>query len=147
MFFLPKCYKRLKQESSLLRNSGWCEENLKKKTDSFLPIYKRKKEKKLFFSSLSLTSFHQTHLKPPNISCSWKHWLIKSILKKIYTASHEELKISISEKKLWKIKNNYPISWIEVGCSLGPSGTCRGSSRNRKFYAENLKSACLELWP
>ena len=81
MFFLPKCYKRLKQESSLLRNSGWCEENLKK-TDSFLPIYKRKKEKKLFlnsfenlqfFSSLSLTSFYQPHLKPPNISCSWKH--------------------------------------------------------------------------
>ena len=71
MFFLPKCYKRLKQESSLLKNSGWCEENFKKKTDSFLPIYKRKKEKKLFlnsfenlqfFSSLSLTSFHQPHL-------------------------------------------------------------------------------------
>ena len=66
MFFLPKCYKRLEQESSLLRNSGWCEENFKK-TDSFLPIYKRKKGKKLFlnsfenlqfFSSLSLTSFN-----------------------------------------------------------------------------------------
>ena len=42
MFFLPKFYKRLEQESSLLMNSGWCEENLKK-TDSFLPIYKRKK--------------------------------------------------------------------------------------------------------
>ena len=70
MFFLPKFYKRLEQESSLLMNSGWCEENLKK-TDSFLPIYKRKKKKKLFlnsfenlqfFSSLSLASFHQPHL-------------------------------------------------------------------------------------
>ena len=47
MFFLPKCYKRLEQESSLLKNSGWCEENFKK-TDSFLPIYKRKKEKNCF---------------------------------------------------------------------------------------------------
>ena len=47
MFFLPKCYERLKQESSLLKNSGWCEKNLKK-TDSFLPIYKRKKEKNCF---------------------------------------------------------------------------------------------------
>ena len=70
MLFLPKCYKRLEQESSLLKNSGWCKEN-KKKTDSFLPIYKRKKKKKLFlnwfenlqfFSSLSLTTFHQPHL-------------------------------------------------------------------------------------
>ena len=66
MVFLPKCYKRLEQESPLLKNSGWCEENLKK-TDSFLLIYKRKKEKNFlnsfenlqFFSSLSLTSFHQ----------------------------------------------------------------------------------------
>ena len=47
MFFLPKCYKRLEQESSLLKNSGWCEENLKK-SDSFLPIYKRKKKKSVF---------------------------------------------------------------------------------------------------
>ena len=47
MFFLPKCHKRLEQESSLLKNSGWCEENLKK-IDSFLPIYKRKKEKNCF---------------------------------------------------------------------------------------------------
>ena len=46
MFFLPKYYKRLEQESSLLKNSGWCEENLKK-TDLFLPIYK-KKEKNCF---------------------------------------------------------------------------------------------------
>ena len=46
MFFLPKNYKRLEQESSLLKNSGWCEENLKK-TDLFLPIYK-KKEKNCF---------------------------------------------------------------------------------------------------
>ena len=70
MFFLPKCFKRLEKESSLLKNSGWCEENLKK-NDSFLPIYKRKKEKKQFFnsfenlqffSSLSLTSFQQPHL-------------------------------------------------------------------------------------
>ena len=48
MFFLPKCYERLEQESSLLKNSGWCEEN-SKKTDSFLPIYKRKKKKKTVF--------------------------------------------------------------------------------------------------
>ena len=69
MFFLPKCYKRLEQESSLLMNSGWCEENLKK-SDSFLPIYKRKKKKTFLnsfenlqiLSSLSLTSFHQPHL-------------------------------------------------------------------------------------
>ena len=47
MFFLPKCYKRLQQESSLPKNSGWCDENLKK-TDSFLPIYKRKKKKTVF---------------------------------------------------------------------------------------------------
>ena len=47
MFFLPKFYKRLEQESSLLMNSGWCEENLQK-TDSFLPIYKRKKKKNSF---------------------------------------------------------------------------------------------------
>ena len=47
MFFLPKFYKRLQEESSLLKNSGWCEENLKK-IDSFLPIYKRKKEKNSF---------------------------------------------------------------------------------------------------
>ena len=47
MFFLPKCYKRLEQESSLLKNSGWCEEKLKK-SDSFPPIYKRKKKKTVF---------------------------------------------------------------------------------------------------
>ena len=47
MFFLPKCYKRLEQESSLLKNSGWCEEDFKK-NDSFLPIYKRKKKKTVF---------------------------------------------------------------------------------------------------
>ena len=47
MFFLPKCYKRLQQESSLPKNSGWCDENLEK-TDSFLPIYKRKKKKTVF---------------------------------------------------------------------------------------------------
>ena len=56
MFFLPKCYKRLEQESSFLRNSGWCQENLKK-TDSFLPIYKRKKEKTVFQIIWKLTIF------------------------------------------------------------------------------------------
>ena len=70
MFFLPKCYERLKQESSLLKNSGWCEKNLKK--NWFIsPDLQKKKRKKLFlnsfenlqfFSSLSLTSFHQPHL-------------------------------------------------------------------------------------
>ena len=44
-------------------------------------------------------------------------------------------KQALEKKILWKIKNNYPLSWIEVGCSLGPSGTCRGSSRNSKLYA------------
>ena len=47
MFFLPKYYKLLEQESSLLKKSGWCEENLKK-NDLFLPIYKRKKKKTVF---------------------------------------------------------------------------------------------------
>ena len=56
MFFLPKCYKRLEQESSLLKNSGWCEENLKK-SDSFLPIYKRKKKKTVFKFIWKLTIF------------------------------------------------------------------------------------------
>ena len=56
MFFLPKCYKRLEQESSLLMNSGWCEENLKK-SDSFLPIYKRKKKKIVFKFIWKLTNF------------------------------------------------------------------------------------------
>ena len=55
-FFLPKCYKRLEQESSLLKNSGWCEGNLKK-TDSFLPIYKRKKKKTFFKLIWKLTIF------------------------------------------------------------------------------------------
>ena len=68
MFFLPKCYKRLEQESSLLKNSGWCEENLKK-SDSFSRFIKEKKklflnsfENLQFLSSLSLTSFQQPHL-------------------------------------------------------------------------------------
>ena len=56
MFFLPKCYKRLEQESSLVKNSGWCEENLKK-SDSFLPIYKRKKKKTVFKFIWKLTIF------------------------------------------------------------------------------------------
>ena len=47
MFFLPKFYKRLEQESSLLMNSGWCEENLKK--NWFIsPDLQKKKEKKSF---------------------------------------------------------------------------------------------------
>ena len=71
MFFLPKCYKRLEKESSLLKNSGWCEENLKKKMIHFYRFTKEKKRKKQFFnsienlqffSSLSLTSFQQPHL-------------------------------------------------------------------------------------
>ena len=45
------------------------------------------------------------------------------------------MKTNIKEKKLWKNKNNYPLSCIEVGCSLGPSGTVRVSSRNPKLYA------------
>ena len=81
MFFLPKCYKRLEQESSLLKNSGWCEENFKKKMIHFSRFTKEKRKKLFlnsfenlqFFSSLSLTSFQQPHLQPPNISCSWKH--------------------------------------------------------------------------
>ena len=69
MFFLPKCYKRLEQESSLLKNSGWCEENLKKVIH--FSRFIKEKRKKLFLnslenlqilSSLSLTSFHQPHL-------------------------------------------------------------------------------------
>ena len=69
MFFLPKCYKRLQQESSLLKNSGWCEENLKK-VIRFSRFIKEKRKKLFlnsfenlqFFSSLSLTSFQQPHL-------------------------------------------------------------------------------------
>ena len=69
MLFLPKCYKWLEQESSLFKNSGWCEKN--KKNWFISPDLQKKKEKKLFlnsfenlhfFSSLSLTSFHQPHL-------------------------------------------------------------------------------------
>ena len=69
MFFLPKYYKRLEQESSLLKNSGWCEENLEKKLIYFSRFTKKRKKMFLnsvenlhFFSSLSLTSFHQLHL-------------------------------------------------------------------------------------
>ena len=46
MFFLPKYYKRLEQESSLLKNSGWCEENLKK--NWFISPDLQKEEKKCF---------------------------------------------------------------------------------------------------
>ena len=70
MFFLPKCYKRLEQESSLLKNSGWCQENFKKKWFISPDLQKKKRKKQFlnsfenlqFFSSLSLTSFHQPHL-------------------------------------------------------------------------------------
>ena len=69
MFFLPKCYKWLEYESSLLKSSGWCEENLKKLND-FSRFTKEKRKKQFFnsfenlqfFSSLSLTTFHQPHL-------------------------------------------------------------------------------------
>ena len=37
--------------------------------------------------------------------------------------------------KKYFVKNLKQLSWIEVGCSLGPSGTVRGSSRNLKMYA------------
>ena len=47
MFFLPKFYKRLEQESSLLMNSGWCEENLKK-LNHFSRFTKEKKKKTVF---------------------------------------------------------------------------------------------------
>ena len=47
MFFLPKCYKLLEYESSLLKSSGWCEENLKKLND--FSRFTKEKKKKLFF--------------------------------------------------------------------------------------------------
>ena len=70
MFFLPKCYKRLEEEASLLKNSGCCEENLKKKLFISTDLQKKKRKKQFlnsfenlqFFSSLSLTSFQQPHL-------------------------------------------------------------------------------------
>ena len=70
MFFLPKCYKRLEKESSSLKNSGWCEENLKKKWFISTDLQKKQRKKQFFnsfenlqfFSSLSLTSFQQPHL-------------------------------------------------------------------------------------
>ena len=46
MLFLPKCYKRLEQESSLLKNSGSCEEN--KKNWFISPDLQKKKEKNCF---------------------------------------------------------------------------------------------------
>ena len=110
MFFLPKCYKRLEQESSLLKNSGWCEQNLKK--NWFIsPDLQKKKRKKLFlnsfenlqfFSSLSLTSFQQPHLQPPNISCSWKHWLIKSIFLKFIQLLMRNWKQALVKKNFVK---------------------------------------------
>ena len=57
MFFVSKCYKRLEQESSLLKNSGWCEENLEKKLIHFSRFTKEKR-KKLFLNSIeNLTIF------------------------------------------------------------------------------------------
>ena len=56
MFFLPKCYKRLEQESSLLKNSGWCEENFKKKW-FISPDLQKKKEKTVFKFIWKLTIF------------------------------------------------------------------------------------------
>ena len=47
MLFLPKYYKRLEQESSLLKNSGWCKEN-KKKLIHFSQFTKEKRKKNCF---------------------------------------------------------------------------------------------------
>ena len=55
MFFLPKCYKRLEQESSLLNNCGWCEENLKK--NWFISPDLQKKKKTVFKFIWKLTIF------------------------------------------------------------------------------------------
>ena len=62
MFFLPKCYKRLEKESSLLKNSGWCEENLKKKMIHFYRFTKEKKEKNRF--SIHLKTYNFSHHYP-----------------------------------------------------------------------------------
>ena len=56
MFFLPKCYKRLEEESSLLKNSGWCEENFKNKWFISLDLQK-KKQKNSFQFIWKLTIF------------------------------------------------------------------------------------------
>ena len=55
MLFLPKCYKRLEQESSLLKNSRWCEEN--KKNWFISPDLQKKKEKTVFKFIWKLTIF------------------------------------------------------------------------------------------
>ena len=57
MFFLPKCYKRLEKESSLLKNSGWCEENLKKKWFISTDLQKKKRKKTVFQIIWKLTIF------------------------------------------------------------------------------------------
>ena len=57
MFFLPKCYKRLEKESSLLKNSGWCEQNLKKNMIPFYRFTKETKEKNVFQFIWKLTIF------------------------------------------------------------------------------------------
>ena len=57
MFFQPKCYKRLEKESSLLKNSGWCEENLKKKWFISTDLQKKKRKKTVFQFIWKLTIF------------------------------------------------------------------------------------------
>ena len=57
MFFLPKCYERLEQESSLLKNSGWCEENSKKNWFISPDLQKKKKKKTVFKFIWKLTIF------------------------------------------------------------------------------------------
>ena len=56
MFFLPKCYKRLEEESSLLKNSGWCEENFKNQWFISTDLQK-KKQKNSFQFIWKLTIF------------------------------------------------------------------------------------------
>ena len=57
MFFLPKCYKRLEKESSLLKNSGWCEQNLKKKRFISNDLQKKQRKKTVFQFIWKLTIF------------------------------------------------------------------------------------------
>ena len=57
MFFLPKCYKRLEKESSLLKNSGWCEQNLKKKWFISNDLQKKQRKKTVFQFIWKLTIF------------------------------------------------------------------------------------------
>ena len=57
MFFLPKCYKRLEKESSLPKNSGWCEQNLKKKWFISNDLQKKQRKKTVFQFIWKLTIF------------------------------------------------------------------------------------------